>query len=187
MTITEMMKKRADLLGQMRNFLDTHEDKQGRLTEDDTTTYMNMEAEFDGLTDAISRAQRVEQREAELSKPINSPLTGKPYTAGANPEQKTGRASDEYRKAMLTAMRTNFRQVSNILQEGVDADGGYLVSVEYDRRLIEVLEEENIMCKCKKRTLVLQDCSINIIQPVMYLKRIPVISQRIFQRKSNLI
>lgn len=145
MTITEMMKKRADLLGQMRNFLDTHEDKQGRLTEDDTTTYMNMEAEFDGLTDAISRAQRVEQREAELSKPINSPLTGKPYTAGANPEQKTGRASDEYRKAMLTAMRTNFRQVSNILQEGVDADGGYLVSVEYDRRLIEVLEEENIM------------------------------------------
>ena len=145
MTITEMMKKRADLLGQMRNFLDTHEDKQGRLTEDDTTTYMNMEAEFDGLTDAISRAQRVEQREAELSKPINSPLTGKPYTAGVNPEQKTGRASDEYRKAMLTAMRTNFRQVSNILQEGVDADGGYLVPVEYDRRLIEVLEEENIM------------------------------------------
>ena len=145
MTITEMMKKRADLLGQMRNFLDTHEDKQGRLTEEDTTTYMNMEAEFDGLTDAISRAQRIEQREAELSKPINSPLTGKPYTAGVNPEQKTGRASDEYRKAMLTAMRTNFRQVSNILQEGVDADGGYLVPVEYDRRLIEVLEEENIM------------------------------------------
>ena len=145
MTITEMMKKRADLLGQMRNFLDTHEDKQGKLTSEDATTYMNMEAEFDGLTDAISRAQRVEQREAELSKPINSPLTGKPYTAGTNPEQKTGRASDEYRKAMLTAMRTNFRQVSNILQEGVDADGGYLVPVEYDRRLIEVLEEENIM------------------------------------------
>ena len=145
MTITEMMKKRADLLGQMRNFLDTHEDKQGRLTSEDATTYMNMEAEFDGLTDAISRAQRIEQREAELSKPINSPLTGKPYTAGVNPEQKTGRASDEYRKAMLTAMRTNFRQVSNILQEGVDADGGYLVPVEYDRRLIEVLEEENIM------------------------------------------
>lgn len=26
MTITEMMKKHADLLGQMRNFLDEHED-----------------------------------------------------------------------------------------------------------------------------------------------------------------
>jgi len=35
--------------------------------------------------------------------------------------------------------------VSNVLQEGVDADGGYLVPEEYDRRLIDVLEEENIM------------------------------------------
>ena len=74
-----MMKKRADLLGQMRNFLDEHEDKQGKLTVDDAITYSNMEAEFDGLTDVISRAQR----EAELSKPINSPLTGKPYIAGS--------------------------------------------------------------------------------------------------------
>lgn len=47
--------------------------------------------------------------------------------------------------AMLQALRTNFRQVSNILQEGVDADGGYLVPEEYDSRLIDVLTEENIM------------------------------------------
>jgi len=58
---------------------------------------------------------------------------------------KTGRASDEYRKAMLTALRSNFRQISNVMQEGVDADGGYLVPVEYDKRLIDVLDEANIM------------------------------------------
>jgi HK97 family phage major capsid protein len=46
---------------------------------------------------------------------------------------------------MLTALRTNFRQVSNVLQEGVDADGGYLVPEEYDHRLIQALTEENIM------------------------------------------
>jgi HK97 family phage major capsid protein len=46
---------------------------------------------------------------------------------------------------MLTALRTNFRQVSNVLQEGVDADGGYLVPEEYDHRLIQTLTEENIM------------------------------------------
>ena len=46
---------------------------------------------------------------------------------------------------MLQALRPNFRQVSNILQEGVDADGGYLVPEEYDNRLIDVLTEENIM------------------------------------------
>lgn len=46
---------------------------------------------------------------------------------------------------MLDAFRSNFKRVSNILQEGVDADGGYLVPEEYDRRLIDTLSEENIM------------------------------------------
>lgn len=46
---------------------------------------------------------------------------------------------------MLNALRSNFKRVENVLQEGVDADGGYLVLDEYDDRLIETLEEENIM------------------------------------------
>ncbi len=144
MNINELMKRRADLVGQMRNFVDTHEDKNGKLSAEDTQTYTNMETEFDQLSDAISRQQRADAREAELNKPINSPITGKPY-AGTVPEEKQGRASDAYKQAMLTAMRSNFRQISNVLQEGVDADGGYLVPEEYDRRLIDVLEEENIM------------------------------------------
>jgi HK97 family phage major capsid protein len=48
---------------------------------------------------------------------------------------------------MLKALRTNFRQVSNVLEEGNDANGGYLVPAEYDSRLIEALREENIMRK----------------------------------------
>lgn len=46
---------------------------------------------------------------------------------------------------MLKALRSNFKQVSNVLQEGVDADGGYLVPEEYDHRLIQALTEGNIM------------------------------------------
>lgn len=57
---------------------------------------------------------------------------------------KIGRASDAYKDGMLKALRTNFRNVSNVLQEGGDADGGYLVPEEYDTHLIEALEEENI-------------------------------------------
>ena len=41
MTISEMLKNRADLLGQMRQFLDTHEDKQGKLSAEDHTTSNN--------------------------------------------------------------------------------------------------------------------------------------------------
>ena len=52
---------------------------------------------------------------------------------------------------MLTALRTNFRQVSNVLSEGVDANGGYLVPEEYDHRLIDILDEENVMRKLGTR------------------------------------
>ena len=143
MKLSELISNRANLLGQMRTFVDTHEDKSGNLNAEDAATYKKMEEEFDALTDSITRERRAEQREAELAKPVNSPITGKPYSG--NTDQKTGRASNEYRDGMLQALRTNFRQITNVLQEGVDADGGYLVPEEYDRRLIDVLEEENIM------------------------------------------
>lgn len=145
MTVKELIEKRAKAWEAAKNFVDTHEDKNGNLSAEDSATYTRMEAEIEELTNSIDRQQRAERREQELSKPVNSPITGKPYKDKPDGEEKTGRASDEYRKAMLNAMRSNFRQVSNVLQEGVDSDGGYLVPVEYDKRLIDVLNEENIM------------------------------------------
>lgn len=145
MTVKELIEKRAKAWEAAKNFVDTHEDKNGNLSAEDSATYTKMEAEIEELTNSIDRQQRAGRREQELSKPVNSPLTGKPYKDEPAAEEKTGRASDEYRKAMLNAMRSNFRQVSNVLQEGVDSDGGYLVPVEYDKRLIDVLNEENIM------------------------------------------
>ena len=145
MTVKELIEKRAKVWETAKNFVDTHEDKNGNLSAEDKETYSRMEAEIEELTNSIERQQRAERREQELSKPVNSPITGKPYKDEPQGEVKTGRASDEYKKAMLTALRSNFRQVSNALQEGVDADGGYLVPEEYDHRLIDVLTEENIM------------------------------------------
>lgn len=145
MRVQELIEKRAKVWETAKNFVDTHEDKNGNLSAEDNETYSRMEAEIEELTNSIERQQRAERREQELSKPVNSPITGKPYKDEPQGEVKTGRASDEYKKAMLTALRSNFRQVSNVLQEGVDADGGYLVPEEYDHRLIDVLTEENIM------------------------------------------
>ena len=144
MTIKELIEKRAKVWETAKSFVDTHEDKNGLLSAEDTATYNKMEKEIEDLTAAIDRQQRAAQREADLNKPLNSPLTNKPYN-GEQSEKKSGRATDEYKDAMISAMRSNFRNISNVLQEGVDADGGYLVPEEYDDRLIEVLEEENIM------------------------------------------
>ena len=144
MTIKDLIEKRAKVWETAKNFVETHEDKNGVLSEEDTAAYNKMEKEIEDLTTAIDRQTRAERRELELSKPVNSPITGKPFR-GEQENEKTGRASDEYRDAMISAMRSNFRNVSNVLQEGVDADGGYFVPEEYDRRLIDVLDGENIM------------------------------------------
>lgn len=145
MTITEMREKRNKLVGMMDTFLDTHTTDKGTLSAEDDKTYKDMETEVTQLTDSIHRMERREEIEAELSKPTSKPLTGKPMKADGDKAVKTGRASDEYKKALLQAMRTNFRQISNVLQEGIDPQGGYLVPDEYDKRLIDILTEENVM------------------------------------------
>ena len=50
MNISEMIKNRADLVGQMRNFVDTHEDKSGKLSAEDAAAYAKMETEFQQLS-----------------------------------------------------------------------------------------------------------------------------------------
>ena len=160
MDLNEMIKNRADFLAQMRTFVDSHEDKNGNLNSEDANTYRKMEEDFDAMTNSINREHRAMQREVELARPVNSPITSRPLKADG--DVKTGRASNEYKEAMLNAMRTNFRQVSNVLQEGVDADGGYLVPDEYDHRLIDILDEENIMRKLGTKITTSGEHKINI-------------------------
>ena len=160
MTIMELREKRNKALDAAKAFLESHRSDKGVLSVEDDATYTKMEADIDALTNEIHRLERQEQREAEMSKPINIPLTSKP--SGSMAPEKKGRASDAYKEGMLTALRTNFRQVSNILQEGVDADGGYLVPEEYDNRLIKVLNDENIMRKLGHKITTSGDHKINI-------------------------
>lgn len=160
MTIMELREKRNKALDAAKAFLESHRTESGVLIASDDATYTQMEADIDALTNEIHRLERQEQREAEMNKPINTPLTSKP--SGSMAPEKKGRASDAYKEGMLTALRTNFRQVSNVLQEGVDADGGYLVPEEYDSRLIKVLNGENIMRKLGHKITTSGDHKINI-------------------------
>ena len=143
MTILELMNKRANLWENAKEFATSHEDKNGCLSAEDNATYEKMEADIQALTNEIERKTREAEMDKMLAMPVNSPITGKPFSG--KEEEKTGRASNEYKNAMLKALRTNFKQIDNVLQEGVDEQGGYLVPEEYDRRLIDVLTEENIM------------------------------------------
>lgn len=145
MNIKELRDKRLDVWNKAKAFLDDHR-KDGVLSAEDDAVYARMEKELDDLAKEITRQEKLETYEKEMAKNITTPLTTKPNNE-VPVEEKKGRASDAYKKAMLDAMRCNFKRVSNVLQEGVDADGGYLVPEEYDKRIIDILSEENIMRK----------------------------------------
>lgn len=161
MTILELREKRNKAWEAAKAFLESHRTEKGTLTAEDDATYTQMEQEINDLGKEIARLERQEALEAELNRPVNQPLTSKPGS-GRGEEPKNGRASDEYRKAMLDAFRSNFKRVSNILQEGVDADGGYLVPEEYDHRLIDTLSEENIMRRLATTITTSGEHKINI-------------------------
>lgn len=145
MTINELREARNKAWQGAKAFVESKRDKDGLLSAEDAAAYADMEKKIKDYSAEIERMEQMEAMENELNKPVNTPIVAKPMTADGKEKPKTGRASDEYREGMLKALRTNFKQVSNILQEGVDADGGYLVPEEYDSRLIDVLTEENIM------------------------------------------
>lgn len=140
--ILEMIKKRNQAWDAAKAFIEANKDKDGLLSTENEKTYQEMENKVLNYTREIERMQREEQIEKELSKPINQPILTKPSVEDTKDNKK-----QEYQKAMLTALRTNFKRVSNILQESVEADGGYLVPEEYDKRLIITLEEENVVRK----------------------------------------
>ena len=63
-------------------------------------------------------------------------------------EKLVGSANDEkrrvaYNKAFWSHMKNGMQQ--NILSEGNDGSGGFLVPDEYDKRLIEALKEKNVL------------------------------------------
>jgi len=149
MTITELRDKRAKTWNAMRAFLDTHTNEKGVLSEKDDATYAEMEKDLDALSNEIKRMERMALIEAELSKPISEPITQKPMATGTDVVEKKGRASAAYKKSFWNAMRKKEMtpEVLDALREGTDSEGGYLVPDEFERTLIEALEEENIFRK----------------------------------------
>ena len=162
MTIIEMRDKRTKLLATMDGFLDTHRDSKGVLSAEDDATYTGMEKELAAITNEIKRMERREAIDAELAKPVSTPITGKPMNGTGEDKPKTGRGSVAYKNAVLDALRSNFRKISNDLSVGVDSHGGYLVPEEYDSRLIDVLTEECIMRKLGTRITTSGEHKINI-------------------------
>ena len=146
MNITDLREKRAKLWNAMEGFLDTHRTDKGVLSAEDDATYAGMEKDLSDLTNEIHRMERRDAIAAELAKPVSDPLTEKPQREKG---EKFGRASDAYKEDFGYLLRGK-RMVHNVLSEGVDANGGYIVPEEFERQIVDTLKEENVMRRlCK--------------------------------------
>jgi len=163
--ILELREKRAKAWDSAKAFLDSKRGTDGLISAEDTAAYERMEADVVNLGKEIDRLERQLAIDLELSKPVNTPITLKPTTNG---EEKTGRATDEYLNAFWKTLRNkNSYDVQNALQIGADSEGGYLVPDEFERTLIEALEEVNVFRQLAK-----------VITTASGDKKIPVVASK---------
>ena len=143
MNVNELRAMRAKAWETAKNFLDSHRGETGILSDEDTRTYEEMEAKIVNLGKEIERQEKMDAMEREMAMPVNTPITTKPENTKA--DEKKGRASDAYKKAFWNGMRSKYASVSNVLSEGTDSEGGYLVPDEYENTLVQALEGENVI------------------------------------------
>lgn len=165
--VLELREKRAKAWEAAKAFLDSRRGADGLLSAEDAASYEKMEADVVSLGKEIDRLERQAALDAELSKPVNTPFTGKP--AALSEDGKTGRASAEYKRSFWNVMRSKMpsHEILNALEEGTDSEGGYLVPDEFERTLVEALEEQNIF-----RSLA------HVIQTSSGDRKIPVVASK---------
>lgn len=162
--LTALRQERAAKWDTARTFLDskTHN---GRMSEADAAKYEAMEKELTDLGSDIARLERANEMEAAMNAAGN-PILGEPHSGKA---AGTGTASASYKQAFWDAIRNKHytAAVQNALQVGTDSEGGYLVPDEFERQLIEALEEENVF-----RTLA------TVITTASGDRKIPIVSDK---------
>lgn len=141
--ILELREKRAKAWDAAKKFLDAKTGPDGLVSAEDSATYDKMEADVLALGKEVERLERQAAIDAALNAPANQPITEKP---GEKEKTKVGRASAEYAAAFWQAIRSKSvpHEIFNALETGTDSEGGYLVPDEYQRTLIDALQEQNI-------------------------------------------
>jgi len=145
--ILELREKRAKAWDAAKAFLDSKTGPNGLLSPEDAATYDKMEADVVALGKEVDRLERQAAIDRELAAPTGNPITNAPSAVPG--EEKKGRAASEYKRAFWDAMRVRGNEgldviVRNALKIGSDPEGGYLVPDEFERTLVEALQEENI-------------------------------------------
>ena len=147
--IMNLREKRVQTWNAAKAFLESHRGNDGMLSTEDDAIYNKMVDDMDRMGKEIARLEKLEALDVEMSRATSKPLTSAPVAAPAEdeaPVSKTGRGTKDYTKNFWRVMRSKSvpHEVMNALQVGTETEGGYLVPDEYERTLVQALEEQNI-------------------------------------------
>lgn len=136
-TIAQLRVERQQKWEEAKGFLDSRRTPSGMVSEEDTATYDRKEAVVVDLGRQIERLERQLNIDDAIGTPTSKPLVSAP--GGYN---NAVRGNTDYSRAFWNALRG--RGVSNVLSEGIDTSGGFLVPEEFANELVQALEEQNI-------------------------------------------
>ena len=143
--ILELRSKRNTLWEQTKAFLEEHRGENGLVASDAVEQYDRMAQEVKDLGAEIERLEQQAQVDAQLAAPTSRPVSGKPMiVTEERAATKTG--TKEYTEAFWNMIRNrgNYGEVHNALSVGEDSEGGFTVPDEFERKLVEALEGNNI-------------------------------------------
>lgn len=153
----ELRQKRANLIAQARELVERAEEEKREMSADENQQYDRIMKDIDDMMKKIEREEKLSALEEGLQDSVNE---GRNNTTTKQDDVKDElkdltngnvRESKLYRRAFFNALRNrgdiNKLSANEImaLDKGSSSTGSYIVPVEYERTLIQALEDENIM------------------------------------------
>ena len=86
--ILEMIEKRNQAWNAAKAFVESRRDADGLLSGEDAKTYAEMEQKVKNYGAEIERLQQMEAIDADLSRPVNTPIIAKPMKAAGMEAQE---------------------------------------------------------------------------------------------------
>ncbi len=148
--IIELRNKRTALWEKTKAFLEEHRDENGLVEASAVEQYEKMASDVKALGDEIKRLEDQMEMDAKLSAATSVPVHADPK-AGQRDVPARPTATARYSEAFWNMMRgNNTLEVRDALSVGVDQNGGYTVPDEFERQLIQGLEENNVFRRMAK-------------------------------------
>ena len=142
--VMEIRNKRNELWEKTKSFLDENRDANGMVAASALEQYDRMTADMKLMDEQIKRLEEQDEIDMRLSAATTKPVHMDPGSVKKDDVRAT--STDEYNGAFWNMMRGkgNLLEVQDALSVGVDEEGGYTVPDEFERRLVQGLEENNI-------------------------------------------